>query len=149
MEGNSAEFAASGKCSRPRSIQTASAGWICQNTLTYCRTVHQVEDQTPYLIQSHYTDSRPTSLTLTLHRQTSDSDARRVPIFSFSFCSRWHRSARKGPHALLPVSQQSPQGCPHNSDNVCPVEVDRSRPRWVECPPLPFSTPLSFMRSML
>ena len=30
---------------------------------------------------------------------------------SFSFSSRWYRSARKGPYALRPVSQQSPQGC--------------------------------------
>ena len=42
--------------------------------------------------------------------------------FSFSFSSRWHRSARKGPYALRPVSQQSPQGCPRNSANICLVE---------------------------
>ena len=42
--------------------------------------------------------------------------------FSFSFSSIWHRSARKGPYALRPVSQQSPQGCPRNSANVCLVE---------------------------
>ena len=42
--------------------------------------------------------------------------------FSFSFSSRWHRSARKGPYALRPVSQQSLQGCPRNSDNICLVE---------------------------
>ena len=42
--------------------------------------------------------------------------------FSFSFSSRWHRSARKGPYALRPVSQQSPQGCPRNSTNICLVE---------------------------
>ena len=41
---------------------------------------------------------------------------------SFSFSSRWRRSARKGPYALRPVSQQSPQGCPRNSVNVCLVE---------------------------
>ena len=46
-----------------------------------------------------------------------DSDS-----FSFSFSSRWHRSARKGPYALRPVSQQSPQGCPRNSTNICLVE---------------------------
>ena len=42
--------------------------------------------------------------------------------FSFSFSSRWHRSARKGPYALRPVSRQSPQGCPRNSANICLVE---------------------------
>ena len=42
--------------------------------------------------------------------------------FSFSFSSRWHRSARKGPYALRPVSEQSPQGCPRNSANICLVE---------------------------
>ena len=42
--------------------------------------------------------------------------------FSFSFSSRWHCSARKGPYALRPVSQQSPQGCPRNSANICLVE---------------------------
>ena len=44
--------------------------------------------------------------------------------FSFSFCfsSRWHCSARKGPYALRPISQQSPQGCPRNSTNICLVE---------------------------
>ena len=42
--------------------------------------------------------------------------------FQFSFSSRWHRSARKGPYALRPASQQSPQGCPRNSANICLVE---------------------------
>ena len=42
--------------------------------------------------------------------------------FSFSFSSRWHNSARKGPYALRPVSQQSPQGCPRNSANICLVQ---------------------------
>ena len=42
--------------------------------------------------------------------------------FSFSFSSRWRRSDRKGPYALRPVSQQSPQGCPRNSANICLVE---------------------------
>ena len=40
---------------------------------------------------------------------------------SFSFSSRWHRNARKGPYALRSVSQQSPQGCPRNSVNICLV----------------------------
>ena len=42
--------------------------------------------------------------------------------FSFSFSSRWHRSTRKGPYALRPVSQQSPQVCPRNSANICLAE---------------------------
>ena len=42
--------------------------------------------------------------------------------FSFSFSSRWHHSAQKGPYVLRPVSQQSPQGCPRNSANICLVE---------------------------
>ena len=42
--------------------------------------------------------------------------------FRFSFSSRWHCSARKGPYVLCPVSQQSPQGCPQNSANICLVE---------------------------
>ena len=42
--------------------------------------------------------------------------------FSFSFSSRWHCSALKGPYALRSVSQQSPQGCSRNSANICLVE---------------------------
>ena len=42
--------------------------------------------------------------------------------FSFGLSSRWHHSARKGPYTLHPISQQSPQGCPQNSANVCLVE---------------------------
>ena len=41
---------------------------------------------------------------------------------SFSFSSRWHRSARKGPYVLRPVSQRSPQSCPRNSAHICLVE---------------------------
>ena len=41
--------------------------------------------------------------------------------FCFNFWSRWHRGARKGPHALHPVSQQSPQGYRRSSVNVCLV----------------------------
>ena len=54
-----------------------------------------------------------------LHPTVALPDAR---SFSFSFSSRWHRSARKGPYALRPVSQQSPQGFPRNSANICLVE---------------------------
>ena len=42
--------------------------------------------------------------------------------FSFGFSSGWHRSARKGPYSLRPVSQQSPQGWPRSSSNICLVE---------------------------
>ena len=41
---------------------------------------------------------------------------------SVSFSSRWHRSARKGPYARRPVSQQSPQRCHRNSASICLVE---------------------------
>ena len=51
-----------------------------------------------------------------------------IPCPSFSFSSRWRRSAGKGPYALRPVSQQSPQGCPRNSANICLVD-HRSRQR--------------------
>ena len=47
---------------------------------------------------------------------------RRTNNNSFSFSSRLHRSARKGPYALRPVSQQSPYGCPLNSANKCLIE---------------------------
>ena len=45
-----------------------------------------------------------------------------VNSVSFSFNSRWHRSAWKGPYTLRPVSQQSPQGCLRNSANIGLVE---------------------------
>ena len=41
---------------------------------------------------------------------------------SFSVSSIWNCSSRKGPYALRPVSQQSPQGCPQNSAKMCLVE---------------------------
>ena len=60
-----------------------------------------------------------TATTLSASRQIREQLAGPCHSFSFSFSSRWHRSARKGPYALRPVSQQSPQGCPQNSANVC------------------------------
>ena len=42
--------------------------------------------------------------------------------FSFSFSTRWHLSAWKGPYALHPAFQQSLQGCSRNSANICLVE---------------------------
>ena len=44
------------------------------------------------------------------------------PSVSVCFSSRWYCSARKGPDALRPVSQQSPQSYPRNSANICLVE---------------------------
>ena len=41
---------------------------------------------------------------------------------SFSLSSRWHYSTWKGPYALCLISQQSPQGYPRNSANICLVE---------------------------
>ena len=43
-------------------------------------------------------------------------------LFHLSFISRWHRSARKLPYTLRPVSQQSPKECSENSANNCLVE---------------------------
>ena len=68
---------------------------------------------------------------------------------SFNFSSRWHRSARKGPYALRPVSQQSSQGCLKTVPLFVWLNTDRSRHWRVECRPLHFSAPLSFRRSML
>ena len=43
--------------------------------------------------------------------------------FIFIFTSRWYScAARKGPHALRHVIQQSPQGCPRNNADICLVE---------------------------
>ena len=52
------------------------------------------------------------------------SRCQKMGCFSFSFSSRWHHSALKGPYALRPVSQQSPQGCAcsRNSATICLVE---------------------------
>ena len=69
--------------------------------------------------------------------------------FQFQFLLKMARSARLGPFALCPVSWQSLQGCPRNSAQFVWLNTDRSRPWRVECRPLPFSTPLSFRRSML
>ena len=53
-------------------------------------------------------------------KQHSHSESTKYCDASFSL--RWHRTPRKGPYALRPVSQQSPQGCPRNSANICLVE---------------------------
>ena len=107
-----------------------------------------------------------------LHQYTSLSDLclHSRPVSSSSFCSRWHHSARKGPHALHLVSQQSPQGCLRNSTNIFRVEhksfqtleggklafaILRSSFLYVistgrvESWPFPFCAPLSFMWSVL
>ena len=59
--------------------------------------------------------------TLSLERAIGDG-FRSYVSSSFIFSSRWHRSARKGPYASRPVSQQSPQGCSRNSANIRLVE---------------------------
>ena len=51
-----------------------------------------------------------------------NADLKSVSVSVFSFSSRCHRSAKKGPYALRHVSQQSPQGCPRNSASICLVE---------------------------
>ena len=40
-------------------------------------------------------------------------------LSSSSFSLRWHCSAWKGPYVLRSISQQSPQGCPRSSANIC------------------------------
>ena len=69
--------------------------------------------------------------------------------FSFSFSSRWHRSARKGPYALRPSLSSLPKVALETVPIFVWLNTDRSRPWRVECRPLPLSTPLSFRRSML
>ena len=64
-----------------------------------------------------------TSLPIDRHGvRQREVEGRKRESFSFSFSSRWHRSARKGPYALRPVSQQSPQGYPQNRANIWLVE---------------------------
>ena len=53
-------------------------------------------------------------------RHNSGYDDHQASTFSFSFSSRWHRSARIGPYS----SQHSPKGCPRHSASVCLVEHD-------------------------
>ena len=52
---------------------------------------------------------------LSIHYSFNDS-----PVVSLS--AQWRGSTRKGPCALRPVFQQSPQGCSRNNADVCPVE---------------------------
>ena len=68
---------------------------------------------------------------------------------SSSFCLRWQRSARKGPYALLPVSQKSPQGCPRSSANVCQAEHGSFPTSWDYMKATSFLHSLSFSRSVL
>ena len=63
-----------------------------------------------------------TTITITKRITTTTTTTLGRHIHSFCFCLRWHRSVRKGPYALHPASQQSPQGCPRNRANVCVVE---------------------------
>ena len=45
-----------------------------------------------------------------------------ILTWSFTFCSRCHHSARKGPYTLCLFSKQSPQSCPQNSANSGVIE---------------------------
>ena len=63
--------------------------------------------------------------------------------------SNWHCSACKGPYALRPASQHSPQGWARNSALFVKCITRRSRSRRVECRPLPFSVPVCFRWSVL
>ena len=55
-------------------------------------------------------------------QQVSEAERRQLSFRFSSVSAQWYGSARKGPYALRPVSQQSPQGCPRNSANICLVE---------------------------
>ena len=48
-------------CLMSQQQASVSQGWICTDNFTCCHTEIEVEDQTFYLIQSQYTDTRPTS----------------------------------------------------------------------------------------
>ena len=79
------------------------------------------EDRCPGLLRAVREDRCPGLLRL---YQLSQTNIQAAFYFSFSFIfsSRWRRSAWKGPYSLRPVSQQSAQGCPRNSANICLVE---------------------------
>ena len=77
-------------------------------TLTFCQSIHIATTGT----DQHTNRSQQIT---TVYR---DRSTHRVSSFSL----RWHRSAWKGPISLRPVSQQSSQGCPRNSANICMVE---------------------------
>ena len=48
-------------CLTSQQQASVSQGWICSDNFTCCHTVKEVADQTFYLTQSQYTDTRPTS----------------------------------------------------------------------------------------
>ena len=64
--------------------------------------------------------------------------------FSFSFCSRWHRSARKAHKRSAPSLSSLSKVALETVAKSAWLNIDRSRPRRVECRPLPFTTLLSF-----
>ena len=72
-----------------------------------------------------------------------------VRCFSFSFCSRCHRSAGKGSYARRPSLSILPKIALEAVPVFVWLNTSRSRPRRVECRPLPFSSLHSFGRSML
>ena len=76
-------------------------------------------------------------------------ESRRSFSFSFSFNSRWHHSTRKGPYALRPSLSSLQKVALETVPIFVWLNTDNSRPWRVECRPLPFSTPLSFRRSVL
>ena len=55
-----------------------------------------------------------------------------------SVLSRCHRSARKRPYALYPISQQSPKAALQTVPMFVWIKTNRSRLWWVERRPLPF-----------
>ena len=48
-------------CLMSQQQASVSQGWICSDNFTCCHTEIEVVDQTFYLTQSQYTDTRPTS----------------------------------------------------------------------------------------
>ena len=48
-------------CLTSQQHASVSQGWICSDNFTRCHTEIEVADQTFYLTQSQYTDTRPTS----------------------------------------------------------------------------------------
>ena len=48
-------------CLRSQQQASVSQGWICSDNFTCCLTEIEAADQTFYLTQSQYTDTRPTS----------------------------------------------------------------------------------------
>ena len=139
-------------CLTSQQHASESQGRICLDASTCCHTVTEAEDQTCYLIQSQYADTGLTCPSADPVTPGAWRGTSRVPVFeslSFSFSSKWHHSARKGYTRSVPFLCGLPKVALETVPMFVWLNTDRSRPRRVECRPLPFSTPLSFRRSVL